>query len=102
MAHRFTKNWTAQLPDEEDVEVVVTFTATPYVPAQVSGPPENCYPAEGGEIEIEEVVREDSGDLVVLSASEEQRLIDYLMESLDDDDFNPEPDWDDRDFDGGF
>ena len=24
---------------------------TPYTPAQLSGPPENCYPEEGGDLE---------------------------------------------------
>ena len=36
-------------------EVSITVTCTsPYVPAQLSGPPENCYPAEGPEYELEE------------------------------------------------
>lgn len=26
---------------------------TPIIPAQVSGPPENCYPEEGGDFELE-------------------------------------------------
>lgn len=34
----------------------ITFTATPYVPAKIYGPPEHCYPAEGGEVEVEEIV----------------------------------------------
>lgn len=28
-----------------------TVTVHPYVPARVSGPPEHCHPAEGGDIE---------------------------------------------------
>ena len=36
-------------------EVSITVTCTsPYVPAQLCGPPENCYPAEGPEYEFEE------------------------------------------------
>lgn len=31
-------------------QVAVTH-ATPYIPAQTFGPPENCYPAEGGDCE---------------------------------------------------
>ena len=38
-----------------DVEFEVEFSSTPYVPARISGPPENCYPAEGGEVEIESI-----------------------------------------------
>lgn len=37
------------------VEFDVEFTAEPYIPAKISGPPENCYPAEGGEIDIESI-----------------------------------------------
>lgn len=38
-----------------DVEFEVEFSSTPYVPAKISGPPEHCYPAEGGEVEIESI-----------------------------------------------
>lgn len=37
------------------VEFDVEFSATPYVSAKISGPPENCYEAEGGEVEIESI-----------------------------------------------
>lgn len=30
-------------------------TATPFVSGNTSGPPESCYPAEGGEVEIDTV-----------------------------------------------
>lgn len=30
-------------------------TATPYEPGRTSGPPESCYPPEGGEVEIDTV-----------------------------------------------
>ena len=38
-----------------DVEFEVEFNASPYIPAKISGPPENCHPAEGGEVEIESI-----------------------------------------------
>lgn len=34
------------------VDLVVEFDGTPFVPAQVSGPPESCYPCEGGEADV--------------------------------------------------
>lgn len=34
-------------------ELRVDIDYTPLVPAKTDGPPENCYPEEGGEIEIE-------------------------------------------------
>lgn len=41
----------------EDVELGLTVegNATPYDPGVTSGPPEACYPPEGGEVEIENV-----------------------------------------------
>lgn len=35
---------------EHEFEVEVEYTDL--VPAQISGPPENCYPAEGGDVDI--------------------------------------------------
>ena len=34
-----------------DYTVEIEFSASPYIPARTSGPPENCYPAEGGGLE---------------------------------------------------
>lgn len=39
-----------------DVEFEVEFSSTPYVPAKISCPPENCHPAEGGEVDIESIM----------------------------------------------
>lgn len=35
--------------------VEVSYSATPFMQGYTSGPPEHCYPDEGGEIEIEAV-----------------------------------------------
>lgn len=37
------------------VDLVVDFDGTEFVPAKISGPPEDCYPAEGGEADINAV-----------------------------------------------
>jgi hypothetical protein len=37
----------------------VAFTRTPYDPGFVSGPPDRCYPPEGGEIEITAITLKD-------------------------------------------
>jgi hypothetical protein len=34
------------------VTLAIDFTATPYVPARVYGDPNDCYEAEGGEVDI--------------------------------------------------
>lgn len=39
----------------EDTPFDVEFDVSKYVPAKVSGPPENCHPEEGGEVDITEV-----------------------------------------------
>ena len=36
--------------DEEEYDLLIDFTITPYDPGNTYGPPENCYPPEGGEI----------------------------------------------------
>jgi len=36
---------------EITITVKVRVHVTPLIPAKTDGPPENCYPAEGGEIE---------------------------------------------------
>lgn len=44
--------------DEENnrtLEFTIYGDAEPYVPAQLCGPPERCYPAEGGYAEVVEV-----------------------------------------------
>jgi hypothetical protein len=79
---------------------------SPYVEARISGPPENCYPAEGGEVEFESVdlitetgrvpVKDWEKHLTTKEIEEiEQRLFDAMM---DDDGYDYEP-YDDCDDD---
>lgn len=57
-----------------DVMVWVTFDYTPYDPGRISGPPELCYPPEGGDAEISEVV-------VMNGAEEIGDVLEFLNES---------------------
>ena len=41
--------------DDPHLELRVEGNATPYDPGVTSGPPEACYPPEGGDVEIEAV-----------------------------------------------
>lgn len=41
--------------DDPELSLEVEGNATPYDPGVTSGPPESCYPPEGGEVEIENV-----------------------------------------------
>lgn len=51
MTYFFEEGAIPGLPEGEH-EVHLDIFATPYVPAKISGPPEDCYPEEGGEWEI--------------------------------------------------
>ena len=37
---------------EQDIDLVVRGTCDPIIPARTSGPPENCSPQEGGDVEV--------------------------------------------------
>jgi len=65
--------------------VIVKYTQTPYVPAQTSGPPERCYQAEGGEVEVISVTLE-NGEPDFMSDAEEDQWITDIMENPDEDD----------------
>lgn len=69
----------------------ITGHVSPYVPAKTWGPPENCYPAEGGEVEIESILLDGKvwdGELTDAEReSAEEQLSEYAME-----DGRPDPD----------
>ncbi len=77
---------------EVDAEIAVTieYTITPLIPARVSGPPEDCYPAEGGEVDNLKVTRDDNGEDVVLTDTEEEAVVTHIQDHHDFD----EPDFD--------
>ena len=64
--------------------VIVTYTQTPYIPARTYGRPEDCYPAEGGEVELIEA-RVD-GKRVNWSEAEDDQWTTDIMENPDEDD----------------
>ena len=83
-ARKFSKLW--NLDDDNESEVVVDYTMTPVIPAQTYGPAENCYPAEGGEVEIQSVTIFGSDNTVTLTDAQETELVDYLQQNTDFDD----------------
>jgi len=69
--------------DNEDCGTV-TYTQSPYIPAQTSGPPETCYQAEGGEVEVISV-KLANGENAWMSDVEEDQWITDIMENPDED-----------------
>lgn len=65
---------------DDEIEFNVEFDASPYVPAKISGPPERCYPAEGGEVEICDVYVD--GESVI--ATLDQEVLNRLKSKCED------------------
>lgn len=64
--------------------VIVTYTQSPFVPARTYGRPEDCYPAEGGEVEVISVKLASDEDDFMSDAEEDQWITD-IMENPDED-----------------
>ena len=68
-----------------NVDLEIEYDGTPFVPARISGLPEDCYPAEGGEADILAVfldgteVTELLSDWVLNKINEQ--LVEYLCAS---------------------
>lgn len=83
--------------DEEtgtEYEVVVTYSVSKYHPAVMylsNGDP--GYPEEGGEVEVESAIRQDTGASVELTDSEIESIA--LEADTDDDGYDPDEDYDD-------
>lgn len=77
---------TTIIRDDREIEIVVEYDATPFVPATY------WQPAEGGEIEILGAFVEGGALDPPLTEEEEGAIIDYLYESMGDRDFDDGPD----------
>ena len=69
-----------------NIELEVEFNYTPSSPAQLYGPPENCYPAEDEEIEIIAVKcngkEVDTDDIGIFSSDAYETLDDCITEFI--------------------
>ncbi len=77
MTAYFTTTISRPIPNSEDeveIEIAVFGDYEPFVPARVSGPPEDCYPSEGGYAQDVYAVFDDEGN---------DRLIPLTKEELD-------------------
>lgn len=93
--------------ETEEITLKIEFEVYPFVPGRMSGPPEMCYPDEGGFAEINKVMTETEDEWDgELTDKEEERFCtaayESWCESADDDldlDEYDDPDLLDRDFD---
>ena len=78
-------------PDQSEdisVDVTVRYTATAGTPGRLSGPPEDCYPAEAPEVEITSVKSTDHeyDYHMDLSESDQNSIMDRAIEDAIDED----------------
>ncbi len=77
---------------EDLLDVVIHYDIEPYVPAKISGPPEDCYPAEGGYV-TDMVAMKNGNELVDLSPEETKEVTDWIEQHHDhDEDPRGDPD----------
>lgn len=78
--------------DDQEIELVVRGSYSPGSPGKVWGPPEDCYPPEPAEVEIEEILKDGQPWDGQLTDEEEKAAEEALMASAEDADFGPDPD----------
>jgi hypothetical protein len=71
--------------DHYHVEVMIHYDIEPYVPAKISGPPEDCYPAEGGCVTDMVATKVGSDEIVELSPEETKEVTDWIEQHHDHD-----------------
>jgi len=102
----YTIDFEVERGDDEDYHVVklsITGSVSKYIPAKTWGPPENCYPAEGGEVEIESILHNGKVWDGELTEDERESAEEQLRECQEDDGPDPDDYFDDFDGDrGGF
>jgi hypothetical protein len=71
-----------------EIAVEVEFDATPYDPGVCSGPPEVCYPPEGGEVEITQITYNDNP--IALSEADEKKIQEEIEQKVAEGEFERE------------
>lgn len=75
MKHRFFTVY-----QDDDSELLIEYTRTPYDPGRLSGPPEDCYPPEGGDVEIINVYAIGAGGTRSVYAATDAQLDEWATE----------------------
>jgi hypothetical protein len=71
---------TTELEWELSLPITVEYDYEPYVPAKVSGPPEKCYPAEGGYVSINDVFLGTISIMAFIPQAELDRIQQHIFE----------------------
>lgn len=85
-ARKYYTSISRELLTEDELEIAVVYTRSRYYPAQTYGPAENCYPAEGGEIEILSAVDQFGVDHELTDAEHAQ--VDANLGDVEGDDYD--------------
>lgn len=80
---------------DDETEVTVEYSITPYDPGNTYGPAENCYPPEGGEVEIVKVFSDTDTD-IAWTDEEDTKWSKKIFEDHDFDDYDDYDDWRDE------
>ena len=67
-----------ELAPDEEILCKVRAWVSSFDPGQMAGPPENCYPPEGGEVEEVEVIRRDTRRKVMNLSDENREIIEDI------------------------
>lgn len=91
-----TKTITVEATLFGEVEFVMTYEYTPFRPGRFSGPPEDCYPDEPEELEIESIehissILPDGNLMNILEDDFIEHLEDRLLDAIHDDFVDIEP-----------
>lgn len=77
--------------DEEEIDLVIDYEVSKYYPGRYSGPPEDCYPPEGGEITSFIVTHND--DLFDVSQEEIEKIEAFIYDNHNYDEDGRDPDY---------
>mgnify|MGYP003509176601 FL=1 len=91
-----TIDWQFQREKDEEgylIEVLIGYDIEPYVPGQISRPPEDCYPPEGGYVTHLCAFTPDTNEVVELTDAERKEVTDWIEQHHDHDaDLRGDPD----------
>jgi hypothetical protein len=90
-----TRTYYATFERDDETEVTVEYSISAYDSGNTYGPAENCYPPEGGEVEIVKVFSDTNPDIKWTDA-EEQKWSQKIFEDHDFDDYDEYEDWRDE------